>query len=167
MCPDNAMTRTETQPRALFIYGTLCAKPLLAWVLTGDASNVNLVAGLASPACVMGFARYAVKGCDYPAIVRQDNTCATVQGFVLQLETAAQRKKLDHFEGELYRPVPVIAYLTNDNGKPQEQTIEADMYLWDGDMETLSSEPWNLEDFNAERLEDWLDLFEGMEMIGD
>ncbi|KAH8889174.1 hypothetical protein GQ53DRAFT_783139 [Thozetella sp. PMI_491] len=148
------MVRTETQPRALFIYGTLCAKPLLAWVLTGDASNVSLVSSLASPACVIGFAR-------------QDNACAIVQGFVLQLETAAQRKKLDHFEGELYNPVPVIAYLTDDNGKPQEQTIDADMYLWDGDMEILSSELWNLEDFFTKRLEDWLDLFEGMEMMGN
>lgn len=60
----------STQPRLLFIYGTLCAKPLLAWVLTGDASNVGAVTHLARLARVSGFARFAVKGCDYPAVIK-------------------------------------------------------------------------------------------------
>ena len=45
--------------------------------------------------------------------------------------------------------------------------VEADMYVWAGDMEKPSGERWDLEWFVRERLEDWLDLFEGMELVGD
>lgn len=45
--------------------------------------------------------------------------------------------------------------------------IEADIYLWDGDKDLVSDQSWDLEWFLRETLEDWLDLFEGMEMVGD
>jgi hypothetical protein len=45
--------------------------------------------------------------------------------------------------------------------------VDADMYVWDGDMVKVSDESWDLEVFMKERLEDWLYLFEGMEMVGD
>lgn len=45
--------------------------------------------------------------------------------------------------------------------------VEVDMYVWDGDMSEVSlQEPWELEVFIADRLGDWLDLFEGMELVG-
>ena len=40
------------------------------------------------------------------------------------------------------------------------------MYVWDGDMTKVSPEPWDLQVFVADRLEDWLDLFDGMELVG-
>lgn len=88
-----------------------------------------------------------------------------LRGYVLRLESVTQRKKLENFEGEQYKPVHLTAQLMNDDG--QDETIEADMYLWNGDMDVISSEPWDLDRFIAEHLEDWIDLFEGMEMIGD
>lgn len=121
--------KIQLQPRPLFIYGTLCAKPLLAWVLTGDASNVAAVSRLAHSARVSGFARFAVKNCDYPAIIKHDDARSTVQGYLLQPETVSQRKKLDNFEGELYKIVSVAVSLIDADGKPQDETTEADMYL--------------------------------------
>ncbi|KAF5570398.1 hypothetical protein FPHYL_1234 [Fusarium phyllophilum] len=119
----------SSKPRPLFIYGTLRARPLLAWALTGDATNTELISTLARPAKVRGYARYT-------------------------------RKKLDDFESEIYTPTSVDAVLEDGS------VVEADMYVWAGDQDALSDEPWELDTFVKERLEDWLDLFEGMEMIG-
>ncbi|KAI1070149.1 hypothetical protein LB507_007942 [Fusarium sp. FIESC RH6] len=146
-------------PRPLFVYGTLRALPLLAWAITGDASNTNTVQRFAHPAKVHGYARFSVRHCDYPAVVEKESS--EVDGYLLILETKSQRKKLDDFEGEAYKVTPVEVVM-EDGTK-----VEADMYVWDGDIERLSDEPWELEWFVNERLEDWLDLFEGMELVGD
>jgi hypothetical protein len=34
-------------------------------------------------------------------------------------------------------------------------------------MDDISPEPWDLEVFVKDRLDDWIDLFEGMEPVGD
>jgi hypothetical protein len=52
-------------------------------------------------------------------------------------------------------------------GELHGELIEADMYLWNEDMDDLSSQPWELKTFMQERLDDWIDLFDGMELIGD
>jgi gamma-glutamylcyclotransferase (GGCT)/AIG2-like uncharacterized protein YtfP len=127
-------TQAQAQLRPLFIYGTLCAMPLLAWALTGDAKNVDAVSTLAQPATVVGFERLAVKGCDYPAIVRRENS--SVQGFLLRLDNTSQRKKLDDFEGELYKVTPVDAHIIKND---EQETVEADMYLWDGQSDALAA----------------------------
>ncbi|KAM0350180.1 hypothetical protein ACHAPU_003345 [Fusarium lateritium] len=85
---------------------------LLAWVLTGDAANVDAVSKLARPAKVY---------------------------------------------------LPTAVEVTLEDGT----TADADMYVWNGDAENLTSEEWKLEDFVKQRLEDWIDLFAGMEMCGD
>ncbi|RTE71757.1 hypothetical protein BHE90_013831 [Fusarium euwallaceae] len=150
----------QSTPRPLFVYGTLRALPLLAWTLTGDASNINTVAPLARPAKVHGYARYTIKNRDYPAIIKHTDETSTVDGYLLTLQTTSQRKKLDDFEGETYRVTAVAVELEDGS------IVDADMYVWDGDMEDVSTEPWELDTFVKERLEDWIDLFEGMEMVG-
>jgi hypothetical protein len=47
------------------------------------------------------------------------------------------------------------------------EIVDADMYVWNRRMQSVSSEPWALEMFVEERLNDWIDLFDGMELIGD
>lgn len=61
----------------------------------------------------------------------------------------------------------VAVSLLDADGKPQSETVGADMYLWDGDMDALSSQSWELDTFIAERLDDWIDLFDGMELTGE
>ncbi len=196
--PRPKLASLQDEPRPLFIYGTLCAKPLLAWALTGSAENVDLVSRFLQPAWVAGYKRVAVHHCDYPAVVQDSGS--VVEGFLLQLQTASQRHKLDDFEGEVYKPVPVVARLVstgltiridhdrdgvvnstandevkkNKSNEPHncatdsiECIVDADMYIWDGDMDQLSTEAWDLETFITTRLEDWIDLFDGMELVGD
>ncbi|RSL66723.1 hypothetical protein CEP54_003558 [Fusarium duplospermum] len=151
----------QSTPRPLFVYGTLRTLPLLAWALTGDASNTSSVSRLARPARVHGYARYAVKNADYPAVVKHTDETSTVDGYLLTLQTTSQRKKLDDFEGEAYKVTAVSVELEDGS------TVEGDMYVWDGDMDDVSTEPWELETFVKKRLEDWIDLFEGMEMVGE
>ncbi|KAF5240719.1 hypothetical protein FAUST_4245 [Fusarium austroamericanum] len=150
----------SSQPRPLFVYGTLRALPLLAWALTGDSAKTSAVADLVRPAKVHSYARYSIPHSDYPAVIKQDGH--EVYGCVLLLRTKSQQRKLDDFEGDAYTPTAILATL--DNGA----TMEADIYLWNGTAATLSMEPgWDLDTFVKERLEDWLDLFEGMELIGE
>ncbi|KAF5657172.1 hypothetical protein FDENT_14221 [Fusarium denticulatum] len=149
----------SSKQRPLFIYGTLRARPLLAWTLTGDAANTEPISALARPAKVSGYARYTVRSRDYPPIIKKDGH--EVDGDLLILETKSQRKKLDDFEGEIHTATSVHVVLEDGS------VVEADMYVWAGDHDALSDEPWELDTFVKERLEDWLDLLEGMEMIGE
>ena len=46
--------------------------------------------------------------------------------------------------------------------------VAADVYLWQGDMEMLQPyKDWSFYYFRENRLEDWLDLFDGIEMVGE
>ncbi|RSL84298.1 hypothetical protein CEP51_004006 [Fusarium floridanum] len=155
------MAKQSTTPRPLFVYGTLRALPLLSWALTGDASNTEAVLPLLHPAKVYGYARFALRNRDYPAVVQHEDASSVVDGYLLLLKTTSQRKKLDDFEGEAYKVTPVSVELVDGI------TIDADMYVWDGDIGAVSTEPWELDTFIKERLEDWIDLFEGMELVGE
>jgi gamma-glutamylcyclotransferase (GGCT)/AIG2-like uncharacterized protein YtfP len=157
----------STTPTPVFLYGTLRALPLLAWALTGEASQVDAIKGMLRKATVSGYKRCALYGCDYPAAIKDENS--SIDGYVLLPETASQRQKLDDFEGEVYKVTPVTAsiIIDSEDDNEEEETIEVDMHVWDGDMTKVSlEEPWELERFVTDRLEDWLDLFEGMELVG-
>jgi gamma-glutamylcyclotransferase (GGCT)/AIG2-like uncharacterized protein YtfP len=154
----------STKPRPLFVYGTLCALPLLAWALTGEASRIGAITGLLRKGTVRGYKRCSLHHRDYPAAIKDENS--SIDGYLLLLETPSQRRKLDDFEGEAYKVTPVVVSLESD-GKTAGEEMEADIYIWDGDMDDISPEPWDLETFIKDRLDDWIDLFEGMELVGD
>ncbi|KAI1452202.1 AIG2-like protein [Annulohypoxylon moriforme] len=155
---------SESKPRPLFIYGTLRSLPLLAWVLTGDPTNVSAVSQLIQPAKVYGYKRFALRDRDYPAAVKHDPH-SSVDGYLLTLETTSQRNKLDGFEGEIYEAVAVDVIVFDPDDNALQETVEADIYRWAGDLEVVTTDPWELEDFERERLDDWLDLFGGMEFL--
>lgn len=121
-----------------------------------------------SPAQVSGYIRFAVQHADYPAAIRdENNSSSTINGHLLRLNTASERRKLDNFEGELYVATAVTVSILDADQTPTGETVEADMYTWNGDMELLSSNPWDLDAFFNERLDDWLDLLQGMELVSD
>jgi gamma-glutamylcyclotransferase (GGCT)/AIG2-like uncharacterized protein YtfP len=155
----------STRPRPLFVYGTLCAKPLLATILTGDRSNTEAIGKLMQPARVSGYQRFAVTHCDYPAVIKAD-PASSVEGYLLTLETRSQRSKLDNFEGETYKPTQVNVTIRSPDGQ-NNRVVDADIYVWTVDPSALSTDPWDLDDFLKERLNDWLDLFEGMLFCSD
>lgn len=152
-------------PRPVFIYGTLCAKPLLAWVVTGNATQTDEITALICPAKVENIARYALHGRDYPAAIKEH--ASSIKGYLLQPQTLSQRRKLDDFEGEVYQVETVQVMRLGHDGETVESVVEADIYLWNGDKDMVSDQAWDLDWFLRESLEDWIDLFEGMEMVGD
>ncbi|KAF9478449.1 hypothetical protein BDN70DRAFT_906744 [Pholiota conissans] len=148
--------------RPLFLYGTLRAMPLLAWALTGDSRKIDVVEPLVKPAEVRGYARFSLHGKDYPALVKYADTSA-VDGLLLYPQSKSERRKLDDFEGEAYVVTPVQVSVVGD----KDWTVDADIYLWNGDSDMVSKDPWCLQTFIDERLDDWIELFAGMELVGD
>lgn len=48
-----------------------------------------------------------------------------------------------------------------------DTTVAANVYLWADEMEKFEeNNEWSFSYFEKNRLQDWLDLFEGMEMVG-
>ncbi|RDX57443.1 hypothetical protein OH76DRAFT_43656 [Lentinus brumalis] len=132
--------------------------------VTGDSRQIAAVEKLVQPAHLRGYARFALHHKDYPAVIKHAET-SVVDGLLFRPQTLSQRTKLDDFEGEVYKPTPVLVETTDAEGK--SQLVDADMYLWDGDGDELSTDGWELSVFIQERLDDWLDLFGGMELVGD
>jgi hypothetical protein len=136
--------------------------PLLAWALTGDPRKTDVVAPLVKPAELKGYARFSLFGKDYPALIKHDET-SIVDGLLLCPQDKSQRQKLDGFEGEAYAVILVQVTVV---GK-EDQMVEADIYLWNGERDAVSVDRWDLDTFIRERLDDWIELFAGMELVGD
>ncbi|CAL1703204.1 unnamed protein product [Somion occarium] len=148
-------------PQPLFLYGTLLAPPLLAWLLTGNRANTNLVASITKPARLYGYSRTSLHGYDYPALVPASNATDFVDGLLLRPQTLSQRQKVDNFEGETYKLTTVTVNVSD------ESVVEAGAYVYCGDHDRVADEPWDPSTFVKERLEDWLDIFDGMEVLDD
>jgi hypothetical protein len=136
--------------------------PLLAWALTGDSRKIDVVAPLVKPAELKGFARFSLLGKDYPALIKHDKT-STVDGLLLRAQDRSQRKRLDDFEGETYTVTPVQVTVIGEEG----QVVDADVYVWNGASDAVSADHWDLDTFIQDRLDDWIELFAGMELVGD
>ena len=125
--------------------------------------EVDQVLSMTEPATLTGFARFSINGRDYPALIHHDPS-SVVDGLLLRPQTQSQRCKLDDFEGETYSVTPVTVIV--EKGGIEEQ-VDADVYLWSGNGEDeLSNLPWDLEEFKRDRLDTWLDIFSGMELVG-
>ncbi|KAK0238426.1 hypothetical protein EDD85DRAFT_1000781 [Armillaria nabsnona] len=150
-----AITRPEppVTPRPLFLYRTLRAMPLLAWALTGDSRKTDVVVPLVKPALLKGYARFS--------LLAQRNVI--VDGLLLCPQNKSQRRKLDDFEGEAYTVTPVQVAVVGE----ERQMVEADIYLWNGERDAVSADSWDLDTFIKERLDDWIELFGGMQLVGD
>jgi hypothetical protein len=49
---------------------------------------------------------------------------------------------------------------------PDGSELDAFTYVWKGEAYALADEDWSFEYFETERLETWLELFGGMELVG-
>ncbi|KAK3349712.1 hypothetical protein B0T25DRAFT_548770 [Lasiosphaeria hispida] len=116
------------EPRPFFIYGTLCALPLLAWAMIGEATKTNQLRPLLRRAVVHGYKRYSLHGLDYPAAIQ--HTGLSVDGYFLAPQTTSQRCKLDGLEGESYKITPAMVTILGDDGQATGDIIKADLYVW-------------------------------------
>ena len=184
--------KKEPEPQGIFVYGTLMAEEFLSWVLTGSAENHKTISSLRQPATLRSYRRVAVVHADYPALIFTGSESDQVEGFLVMPSTRSQWKKLDDFEGESYRRQCVQVELSHSSSSKRTTTstttttttttpvgvqvqvqvqvqVPAFVYVWqDPIMEKLLPyQDWSYDYFREHRLEDWLDLFEGMEMVGE
>ena len=168
-CHEVIETPLTISARPVFVYGSLMAPSFLAWVITGDPSRTDIVEPLSMPARLHGpYFRSSVYRADYPALVSLSDCRVDVTpepggvcGILLRHLTRSQRAKIDDFEGETYKVSSIVVTIESSN-----EEVDADVYLWAGDGEAITGEPWDSNAFIRDRLDDWLDIFSGMEMIG-
>ena len=48
----------------------------------------------------------------------------------------------------------------------KEAIITAGVFLWNGNYDAVSMDHWDLGTFIREHLDDWIELFAGMELVG-
>lgn len=150
------------KPQGIFVYGTLMAEEFLSWLLTGSSENHNTIISIRQPAILTHYRRVVVNHGDYPALIPGSES-DKVEGFLIVPSSTSQWKKIDDFEGESYRRHCVHVHL------PQVgKTVPAHVYLWQENMDKLLPyKDWSFRYFRENRLQDWLDLFDGMEMVGE
>jgi gamma-glutamylcyclotransferase (GGCT)/AIG2-like uncharacterized protein YtfP len=146
----------DFRTRPVFLYGTLMATPLLAWLLTGNRENQDMIVPLRQKASLQHYHRGSVLGKDYPALVKGTEN-DLVEGLIFFPRNMDDRRKLNNFEGEQYTTEPVKVVLESG------EQIEASTYIWSGEKDEVMATDWDFKEFESSRLADWLDLFDGME----
>ncbi len=136
--------------------------PLLAWAIAGDSQREDIVKPLVKPAHLNGYARFSLVDRDYPGVLKHEEN-SIVDGLLFFPQNESQRKKLDYFEGDEYVLTRVQVSVVNEGS----EMIDADVYLFNGDSNEILGQPWDLENFVCERLDDWIEIFAGMRLVGD
>lgn len=123
----------------IFTYGSLMFAQVWQRVVRGQYRSAK--------ATVSGYARYAITGETYPAMVKQQG--GTVEGIVYFDVDEGDTAMLDRFESADYRREHLQASL----GKEGMQEVEAYIYL---DTARLATELWQPEKF---QLQHFLDTY--------
>ncbi|MDY0390443.1 gamma-glutamylcyclotransferase family protein [Desulfobulbus oligotrophicus] len=129
---------------ALFCYGTL-QSPLVMKVVTGQPYEGR-------EATLIDWARYRVRGSEYPGIVPQEGSLVCGKLYWGLDEQAVE--KLDAFEGDKYERVLVNVILADGSNQ------QAYVYAIRQDCRTmLSNDPWDFDRFLQNGLERFIHWF--------
>lgn len=120
----------------LFFFGTLMDAEVLGLVIGRRVGEGDL-----EPARLAGFRRVQAMGASYPVLV--PDPAGLVEGRLFRGATAAERARLDAYEGEAYRLGPVT--VEDAAGR----TVGALAYLAVPGRIAPSPEPWELGDWQA------------------
>ena len=135
------------------------APALLAWLLTGSKTESEMIIQRRKKAILRGYIRRAIHSVDYPALVKTHKPEDSVDGFLFYPRDMNDIRRLDNFEGEPYRREKVVVSVG-------DKLVDAYAYIWHGERERLEERrQWSFEEFVEDRLEEWLELWEGMEFI--
>lgn len=134
----------------LFAYGTLMSPEVWSSVVVGNYQSRQSV--------LHGYARYALKGRLYPAMIRQKGRM--VKGLVFQDISPDDILLLDDFEGEAYYREHVEV-MTNERKIIKCQTYIATSVL----DEILLSDPWDHEVFRKNHLADFMSNYPGWKTL--
>lgn len=130
--------------RALFCYGTL-QSPLVMKAVTGQAYEGR-------EAILNNWARYRVRGSEYPGITRQE--ASAVSGKLYWGLDEQAMEKLDAFEGEKYERV--IVQVAIADGTCEEAYVYA---IRNDCRKMLSNDPWDFDRFLQYGLEKFIHWF--------
>jgi hypothetical protein len=109
------------------------------------------------PAVLWGYGRRIVHGKDYPALLPGEDG-DYVHRLLFVLRNMDDHRGLNNFEGEQYLATTVEVHCS-------DEIMVTTTHVWGGNRDEVSDAPWELEEFERHRLEDRLDLFDGMEFI--
>lgn len=124
----------------VFVYGSLLFPEIPEGLCQKKLQTENAI--------LNGFARFAVKGADYPAVIEKENS--NVKGKVLLNLDSRDIDLLTFYEGNEYEIVPVKIELNSGN-------INAVVYVWTGGDEFLETFDWDAKRFGNESLEFYRD----------
>jgi gamma-glutamylcyclotransferase (GGCT)/AIG2-like uncharacterized protein YtfP len=134
-----AVVEAKAGIRPMFVYGSLMNEMVFSKV-TGIAMPKP------TPGSLEHYRRVQVKGKPYPACYYQKN--ASVQGYVVSIDSEAILCKLDQFESDLYKRITVPVNTIDG-------MIEADVYIWNKAEALLNDKEWSYEEFVRDRLPHW------------
>ncbi|MDR2550115.1 MAG: gamma-glutamylcyclotransferase [Desulfobulbus sp.] len=130
--------------RALFCYGTL-QSPLVMKAVTGQSYEGR-------EATLHHWARYRVRGSEYPGITHQ--TDSVVSGKLYWGLDEQAMEKLDAFEGDKYERV--IVQVTMADGSEEDAYVYA---IRNDCRKMLSNDPWDFDRFLQNGLEKFIHWF--------
>lgn len=124
-------TDSHRAAEAVFVFGSLMDRELMALVLDRDASDVAI-----TDAAVRGFVRRRVAGEFYPALAPKPD--GIVEGRLVEGLTHQDIDRIHFYEGDVYELTPVSA-ATADGRR-----VTAHVFLDGGDLK-VSREGWDFE----------------------
>ncbi|KAI8582020.1 hypothetical protein K450DRAFT_230434 [Umbelopsis ramanniana AG] len=145
-----------------FFYGTLQSETVLLRVLCGaDVPNETLASKLSTlklrPAVLKGYRRHALKGLDYPGVVKSVSAESSVLGLLCEGLNRHDILRLDAFEGDEYDRVTVTVSTIGTTEYPAIETnIPTQLYLWTAGTEHLEDREWELEKFIQGAQVEWM-----------
>ncbi len=95
------------------------------------------------PGILFGYKRRALKGEIHPCLIK-GSPGNKLEGIIYFNISDTDMQTLDRFEGPEYKRVKETCLLQNG------AKVETETYVWIGNLESVSSEPWDAERFEKE-----------------
>jgi hypothetical protein len=140
--PRHTLIRTFTP---FFIYGTLMSTTILAKLITGDETNVDLILSRLEKALLFGYSRRPVRNEVYPAAIK-GKPDDIIPGLLYAPRSWNDVRRLIYFENTSFRVETV------DVMNSRRQRIKAKIWIWCGNVEDLEEDDWSLRDFQSQWL---------------
>jgi gamma-glutamylcyclotransferase (GGCT)/AIG2-like uncharacterized protein YtfP len=135
----------------LFVYGTLMVPRLVRAVCGYSAAGETAI--------LRGYCCRRLRGEVYPGIFPCDGEAVT--GLLYRDVGPAAVSRLDAFEGEVYRRRPVIPSVGGRAHAAEAYVVRRES------RHLLSGEPWRLDEFIDQGLQDFLDSYPGFAAVDD
>jgi gamma-glutamylcyclotransferase (GGCT)/AIG2-like uncharacterized protein YtfP len=125
----------------IFVYGTL-QLPGIVKKLTGKSFT-------SKPAVLPGYKRCCVKGCDYPAVIQEND--AETTGLVMKNVDDRSLDIISFYEGDEYEKRNVTVFM---DGEPKDVLT----FVWVKGTDLLENKEWDLHAFRKKSLEHYINV---------